>query len=358
MKRPSDQAKLLFFAFLRSTVSAIATSESKLGNSVLPYSVVTGSLAGNHLHDHLTAAQQQQEQQQQDEHARLTGVTGGVVGLPQITLRLARRTDVPSIQRCNLATLPENYNQQFYSNHLREWPELALVAEYIDNTDTRVTELSSVSSLYNAYPAQAKEAEPNIVAYVLGKVENKPVSLLDDEEAFRENPYKSHAVRYTTERLGHVTSLAVSEDFRRQGLARDLMLQLHYHLKTCYSVDTVGLHVRQSNLAAAGLYEGFGYEEEEMIPNYYQDGEDAYFMKKRFQGEKNLKPHEQGFFRSLRRSKPWETAPDDLKLPRRVGRRAAAAIQEEEEQRQQQEEETASSSSSSSSPELLTGTSW
>jgi ribosomal protein S18 acetylase RimI-like enzyme len=412
MKRPSDQAKLLFFAFLRSTVSAIATSESKVG--VVPFSTGVTSLSHHNRHlplqVHLQQQKQQQQQQvqsQQSQHEQqlqhqhdnslanlAQGSSQGVslAGMPQITLRLARRTDVPSIQRCNLATLPENYNQQFYSNHLRDWPELVLVAECVDNSVTNgadsaraphyqgTSAKATISELYNAFPGQGSaQPEPNIVAYVLGKVEERqrPVSVLDDEEAFRENPYstRSQSTSYITERLGHVTSLAVSEDFRRQGLARDLMLQLHYHLMASYSVDSVGLHVRQSNIAAAGLYNGFGYEETECIPNYYQDGEDAYFMKKRLsaaavmgelnknksnngnsnngQGhqQQNLNGHH-GFFRSLRRAKPWETGPDGLKLPRSVGRRAAAEERAERERLEQEEEET------SSTPELLTGTSW
>jgi hypothetical protein len=130
------------------------------------------------------------------------------------------------------------------------------------------------------------------------------------------------------------------------------------------------LHVRQSNRAAAGLYEGFGYAADECIPNYYQDGEDAYFMKKNLdlqtliqQQNNNGNGHSQqhhnnnhnGFFRSLRRAKPWETGPDGLKLPRSVGRRAA---EEERERARLQEEEETASLMSSSTPELLTGTSW
>ena len=43
---------------------------------------------------------------------------GGTGGGGHISLRLARRSDVPSIQRCNLETLPENYSAAFYVNHM------------------------------------------------------------------------------------------------------------------------------------------------------------------------------------------------------------------------------------------------
>jgi ribosomal protein S18 acetylase RimI-like enzyme len=84
----------------------------------------------------------------------------------------------------------------------------------------------------------------------------------------------------TTTTLGHVTSLAVLEDYRRQGLAAALMEQLHHHLESRHGCTEVGLHVRKSNRAAARLYQRDGYQVESIIPHYYQDGEDAYFMRK------------------------------------------------------------------------------
>ncbi|EED89265.1 predicted protein, partial [Thalassiosira pseudonana CCMP1335] len=143
-----------------------------------------------------------------------------------ITFRLARKSDIPQIQKVNLATLPENYNNNFYINHMREWPELCLVAEHI-------------------------------VGYVLGKVETRP--------------------------LGHVTSLAVHSHARRLGIASSLLHQLHFHLNSCYNANSVGLHVRISNSAAVKLYiEHLGYDVADIIPMYYGDGEDAYFMRKDF----------------------------------------------------------------------------
>ncbi|KAL7452296.1 hypothetical protein ACHAWC_004027 [Mediolabrus comicus] len=143
-----------------------------------------------------------------------------------ICFRLARKSDVPQIQNCNLATLPENYNSNFYINHMRKWPNLALVAEHIPG-------------------------------YILGKVEERPI--------------------------GHVTSIAVHSHARRLGIASSLLNQLHYHLGQCHNAKSVGLHVRISNGAAVKLYcERLGYDVADIIPFYYGDGEDAYFMRKDF----------------------------------------------------------------------------
>jgi ribosomal protein S18 acetylase RimI-like enzyme len=45
-----------------------------------------------------------------------------------ISLRLAQYDDIPWISSCNLQTLPENYNDAFYTHHLSENPYLSIVA--------------------------------------------------------------------------------------------------------------------------------------------------------------------------------------------------------------------------------------
>ena len=237
-----------------------------------------------------------------------------------ICVRLARKSDVPQIQNCNLATLPENYNANFYVNHMRQWPDLALVAEHIpegydmqnaseENNDERITPLREyISTRRRGTPQQPRK---EIVGYILGKVEERPVNpirqifpssrvppLYDEEDTllqymdgggnmngarvFRQaNHQQQQQQRRQTETLGHVTSLAVHSHARRLGIASSLLDQLHYHLGQCYRAKSVGLHVRISNQAAVKLYcEGLGYDVADIIPYYYGDGEDAYFMRK------------------------------------------------------------------------------
>ena len=45
-----------------------------------------------------------------------------------ISLRLATLSDIASISACNIQTLPENYNDMFYMNHINEYPDLSFVA--------------------------------------------------------------------------------------------------------------------------------------------------------------------------------------------------------------------------------------
>jgi len=236
--------------------------------------------------------------------ATALATTGEKLFIPQqtqnIQLRLATRTDVPAIQRCNLACLPENYNSQFYCSHLRQWPELALVAEEIPSTDR--AEGGYKRNPFVGFPGGYHE--PKIVAYVLGKVETRPIIDYD-------NPTSHHD--YGVEVLGHVTSLAVQRDFRRFGIAKALMAQLHHHMEH-QGIGSCGLHVRTSNIAACRLYEDDGYQIESLIPAYYQDGEDAYFMRKILPNTAcDTTP---GQYSSFFGKKIWQNGPEELRLPR------------------------------------------
>lgn len=288
MRRPGDQAKLLFLYLLRSS-AALASGSAKDSVAVLK------------------SVHQQQQQHQQT----LVDAMGGY-----ICLRVARRTDVPSIQRCNLATLPENYNSNFYTNHMRQWPELALVAEHVPEgcEDAQQRQLLSGRKLLgnakvtpNSNTSFATGYNPNgrtsqIIGYVLGKVEEIPVrraplsnrnklrlpsKVIEDSDLLS----SVNSNLKNTERLGHVTSIAILDGYRRRGIAGELMDQLHHEMKHRYKADAIDLHVRCSNEAARVLYRcNMGYKVEDVIPKYYLDpAEDAFLMRKDMNEEvKNL----------------------------------------------------------------------
>ena len=76
----------------------------------------------------------------------------------------------------------------------------------------------------------------------------------------------------------HVTNIAISPDFRRQGIGRKLMIELLTRAKergmTCSTLE-----VRASNDAAIRLYEELGYSITTRRKGYYPDNkEDAIVM--------------------------------------------------------------------------------
>ena len=74
-----------------------------------------------------------------------------------------------------------------------------------------------------------------------------------------------------------VGSIAVLPEYRRQGIARQLLGIL---LQTCRETGTPDayLEVRVSNTAAIELYQSLGFAQDGLRKAYYQDGEDAITM--------------------------------------------------------------------------------
>jgi ribosomal-protein-alanine N-acetyltransferase len=77
---------------------------------------------------------------------------------------------------------------------------------------------------------------------------------------------------------GHVTTFGVHPDWRRQGIGRQLLLNLA-ELSSAIGARRMTLEVRVSNEAAQALYRGFGFEIAGRRARYYtDDGEDALVM--------------------------------------------------------------------------------
>jgi ribosomal-protein-alanine N-acetyltransferase len=76
----------------------------------------------------------------------------------------------------------------------------------------------------------------------------------------------------------HVTTFAVHPDWRRQGIGRQLLLNLA-ELSSAIGARRMTLEVRFSNVAAQALYGAFGFEVVGRRPRYYtDDDEDALVM--------------------------------------------------------------------------------
>ena len=76
----------------------------------------------------------------------------------------------------------------------------------------------------------------------------------------------------------HVTTFGVHPDWRRQGIGRQLLLNL-VELSRAIGARRMTLEVRASNEVAQALYRAYGFEEVGRRPRYYtDDGEDAIVM--------------------------------------------------------------------------------
>ena len=77
-------------------------------------------------------------------------------------------------------------------------------------------------------------------------------------------------------------NVAVTADFRRKGIAEQLVLTLVEELKAMGS-QCLTLEVRDSNTPARTLYEKLGFRQIGLRKNYYRNPkEDAYILRKEF----------------------------------------------------------------------------
>jgi len=78
---------------------------------------------------------------------------------------------------------------------------------------------------------------------------------------------------------GVIASIAVDTSHRRKGIAKDLLLASIKSLED-HHVRSIVLNVRISNVPAQALYKTLGFRKHQLVSKYYQNGEDAYLMKK------------------------------------------------------------------------------
>lgn len=76
---------------------------------------------------------------------------------------------------------------------------------------------------------------------------------------------------------GKIVSIAVRKEFRRHGIGEALLREAIKRLRV-RGKTKVALEVRVSNKPAQELYKKLGFKIADTIPNYYSDGEDAYYM--------------------------------------------------------------------------------
>jgi len=153
---------------------------------------------------------------------------------PFLIRRFNPETDLDAVQNINRSCLPENYPRFFFTEIYERFPEGFNVA--ID------------------------EATKEIVAYEMTRIE-KGLSNLG----------------FGLCKKGHIISIAVLPQYRRKGLARQLMLVANNALRM-RDVKEVYLEVRESNQAAINLYQQLGYITLKVSKRYYSDGEAALIM--------------------------------------------------------------------------------
>lgn len=151
----------------------------------------------------------------------------------EILIRRCTLDDLDAVIAVNERELPEDYPYFFYKSILDNFPECFLVAQNYAG---------------------------KIIGYIMWRVEKTPS--LD-------------SLRYVTK--GHLVSIAVSQDFRKRGVAKALLSNSMAAIKK-YKIHEYVLEVRVSNYNAIKLYEQFKFQIVNIKKKYYRDGENAYYM--------------------------------------------------------------------------------
>jgi len=82
-----------------------------------------------------------------------------------------------------------------------------------------------------------------------------------------------------SDNTGRIISVAVASEYRRSGIATQLMNQI-LKLFVERRVKSMRLEVRKSNIGAQQFYQRLGFVAAGTVPQYYSDGEDAIVMVK------------------------------------------------------------------------------
>jgi len=148
-------------------------------------------------------------------------------------LRPFRPDDLSSVIEINRVCLPENYSPYFFMEVYKSCPEAFIIAE--------------------------KERE--VAGYIMCRL----------EFGF------SDVRRFRMVRKGHVVSVAVMPDYRRQGIGKELVLAAMKALEL-HGAEECFLEVRTANEDAVRLYKNMGFGTARVATHYYHDGADAYVM--------------------------------------------------------------------------------
>ena len=154
--------------------------------------------------------------------------------------RLFNLEDLQGVISINLKCLPENYSSQFFIELYEHYPKTFIVAE----------------------------ADAQIIGYIMCRIET----------GISEFKRPIFGIAHK----GHIVSIAVIPEYRRQGVGKELINQAMQRMPE-YGATECYLEVRTTNEAAVKLYKRLEFEIVRRISGYYYDGEDAYVMARKLE---------------------------------------------------------------------------
>ena len=79
------------------------------------------------------------------------------------------------------------------------------------------------------------------------------------------------------ENQGHIISIAVDKNYRRQGAGTQLLVKA-ISILSLLNIDAIYLEVNENNTAAVEFYKSFNFKIDRVVPGYYENGDGAMIM--------------------------------------------------------------------------------
>lgn len=76
---------------------------------------------------------------------------------------------------------------------------------------------------------------------------------------------------------GHIISIAVDKNYRRQGAGTHLLVKA-ISILSLLKIDTIYLEVNENNTGAVEFYKNFNFKIDRVVPGYYESGDGAIIM--------------------------------------------------------------------------------
>ena len=76
---------------------------------------------------------------------------------------------------------------------------------------------------------------------------------------------------------GHIISIAVDKNYRRQGAGTQLLVKA-ISILSLLNIDAIYLEVNENNTEAVEFYKNFNFKVDRVVPGYYENGDGAIIM--------------------------------------------------------------------------------
>ncbi len=117
------------------------------------------------------------------------------------------------------------------------------------------------------------QLEGEVAGFIIAQLDQAPLAYSINKV------FKILGIDRRFERLAHIQNLAVDPIYRRIGVASKLLDHL-IGICTSKKIEHIRLEVRTENEGAVKFYESRGFARVKVLKSYYENGDDAYLMKK------------------------------------------------------------------------------